>query len=269
MQSYCNNCDKIGHTFHTCRKPIVSYGVIAFRKNPETSCIEYLSVCRKHTYGYIDFMRGKYSINNKEQIKDIIFEMTNKEKKNILESSFIQLWQELWGSANSPYFINEKIFASEKFKMLSRGIQINNDFYNTKQIIEESDTSWESPEWGFPKGRKNFKEIPRSCAIREWCEETGFSSQNIDIIDNIELLDEIVIGSNYQTYKDSYHIAGYVDIPINDSNTINFQKIEISDAGWFSYDELIKKIRPYHKERINIIKKIDSLLNKSSQYIYG
>ena len=29
--SYCNNCEKIGHTFSNCRKPLVSHGIITFR----------------------------------------------------------------------------------------------------------------------------------------------------------------------------------------------------------------------------------------------
>ena len=27
-----------------------------------------------------------------------------------------------------------------------------------KDLIKKSDTSWNTPEWGFPKGRRNFKE---------------------------------------------------------------------------------------------------------------
>ena len=27
---YCNNCGKQGHTFYSCKKPIISLGVIAF-----------------------------------------------------------------------------------------------------------------------------------------------------------------------------------------------------------------------------------------------
>jgi ADP-ribose pyrophosphatase YjhB (NUDIX family) len=267
--SYCNNCDKTGHTFHSCRKPIVSYGIIVFRRNKINNEIEYLTVCRKHSFGYIDFMRGRYSVNNRIKIKDIIYEMTNKEKKDILEKSFMELWKDLWGSSRNSYYINEKTFAQEKYNMLYNGIMVNNDFYNTKILVNECDSSWDMPEWGFPKGRKNYKEPVRDCAIREWCEETGFSVNNLDIIDNIEMLHEIVIGSNYQTYKDSYYIAKYVDQPENDSDTIYYQKLEISNAQWLPYDKLMGNMRHYHLERINIIKKVDSLLNKSTQYIYG
>ena len=70
MQDYCNNCDKSGHTFNNCRKPITSYGIIVFRKN-EMNETEYLTVCRKHTFGYIDFMQYDYQALVRAQIAQI------------------------------------------------------------------------------------------------------------------------------------------------------------------------------------------------------
>ena len=272
MQIYCNNCDKTGHSFHNCRKPIVSYGIITFRENNNE--IEYLTVCRKHTFGYIDFMRGKYFINNKNQIMDIIFEMTNKEKENILTLPFLDIWKELWGSPKNQYFQNEKTFANEKFNILKRGVTVNNEYYNTESLIKNCSSSWDAPEWGFPKGRKNFKEEAKVCGLREWSEETGFDNQLIDIIDNVCPFDEIIIGSNYQAYRDSYFLAKFDNTKTGTSaglcEPIHYQKSEISDAKWVTYEELLKTIRPYHLERIKIVKKVDSLLNKKSLYtIYG
>lgn len=265
MHEYCNNCDKLGHTFHTCRKPIESNGVIAFRLN-SNNVMEYLAVCRRHTFGYIDFMRGKYGINNKSHIKDIIYEMTNKEKYNILNLSFLDNWKKLWGSTTNAYYLNEKVYAGEKFKMLKQGVTINGEYYNIDQIIRECKSSWDTPEWGFPKGRKNYKEESLKCALREWSEETGIPNYSIDIITNIQTFDEVIIGSNYSSYKDRYYLANlkneFYNIPIK------FQKSEMSDAKWLSYSELKDIIRPYNKERIKIIKNVDNLLNKYSQYIY-
>ena len=48
-------------------------------------------------------------------------EMTTYEKESILTKPFISLWLELWGSQSNTYFVNEKIFANEKFKLLARG----------------------------------------------------------------------------------------------------------------------------------------------------
>jgi 8-oxo-dGTP pyrophosphatase MutT (NUDIX family) len=44
-------------------------------------------------------------------------------------------------------------------------------------LVEECDQypewSWEEPEWGFPKGRRDTQESDWVCALREFKEETG------------------------------------------------------------------------------------------------
>ena len=67
MENYCNNCGKLGHLFSNCKLPIISIGIICFRYN--NNKIEYLMIRRKETLGFIEFMRGKYAINNKEYFK--------------------------------------------------------------------------------------------------------------------------------------------------------------------------------------------------------
>ena len=61
--TFCNNCGKNGHVFHQCKYPITSIGIIAVRKNRDNQ-YEYLMIRRKDTLGYVDFMRGKYCVNN-------------------------------------------------------------------------------------------------------------------------------------------------------------------------------------------------------------
>ena len=43
-----------------------------------------------------------------------------------------------------------------------------------------------------------------------------------------------------------------------------FQKSEVSDMKWLTLEETLKMIRPYSFEKIEIIKKVDKLLNKYS-----
>ena len=38
---FCNNCGKAGHSFHQCKLPITSNGVIVFRIHPNTLAREY------------------------------------------------------------------------------------------------------------------------------------------------------------------------------------------------------------------------------------
>ena len=92
----CNNCGKRGHTFYNCKMPIISNGIIAFRKHPITKAIEYLMICRKDTLGLMDFIRGKYSVNNKYYIMNMISQMTNVEKQMLLTESFETIWRRVW-----------------------------------------------------------------------------------------------------------------------------------------------------------------------------
>ena len=80
QNTFCTNCGKIGHLYHSCKKPITSLGVICFRKNKNR--FEYLMICRKDSLGYVDFLRGKYPIHYKFYIQNLINEMTLKKNLN-------------------------------------------------------------------------------------------------------------------------------------------------------------------------------------------
>ena len=73
----CNNCGKQGHSFHNCKLPITSYGIILF--TPSSQGLKFLMIRRKDSFGYIDFIRGKYSPYNVEQLQNTIDEMSNTE----------------------------------------------------------------------------------------------------------------------------------------------------------------------------------------------
>ena len=64
-ETFCSNCANIGHLFHNCKYPITSVGIIVYRINNINNKIEYLMIRRKDTIGYIEFIRGKYPLNNK------------------------------------------------------------------------------------------------------------------------------------------------------------------------------------------------------------
>ena len=257
--TYCNNCGRGGHSFSQCKRPISSMGVISFRKNDNK--IEYLCVCRKDSLGYIDFIRGKYSLYNKEYIQKLVDEMTNNEKQRILTDSFNTLWRSLWGEFACLQYRSEEKFASDKFSQIKRGIQLtglDNDSYNIETLVNGCNTTWTIPEWGFPKGKRNYQETDFKCAIREFYEETGFSGEDINIVSNIMPYEEIFVGSNNKTYKHKYFIAMFVG---NDKQT-NFQKSEISDMKWFTFEECNKHIRSYNKERLVMLDKLNTALTK-------
>ena len=256
---FCNNCGKTGHVYHQCKKPITSTGIILFRKNNKT--YEYLMICRKDTLGYVDFLRGKYPIYNKFFIKNLINEMTEEEKEKIMNTPFKELWKKLWGDRVTMQYKNEEKMSEDKFNLLKYGVNCRDDKYNLSDIINYSNTSWNEPEWGFPKGRRNHMENDLNCAIREFEEETGVNRDNIDLIKNLLPVEEIFTGSNLKSYKHKYYLA---NIKSNHVDTYNYKKTELSKMKWFSLEECKKTIRPYNFERIELIEQVDKIIHKYS-----
>ena len=236
----CNNCGNYGHLFYNCKKPITSLGIVCVRYTTE---YEYLLIQRKDSLGYVDFLRGKYNEHNDYQINHIISEMTDQEIDNITTKNYRELWDKLWNKVNEKYE------------------QKNEDKYN---YIKENKSyllkynSWTEPEWGFPKGRRNFKEKDLECALREFEEETGYDKKYINIIKNLNPFDEIFTGSNFKSYKHKYYLAKInYEYSLDD---VKFQKSEIGNMGWFSYEDAVKKIRNYNIEKIEILTAIRRLL---------
>ena len=276
----CNNCGKSGHLFHQCKIPIISIGIICYRICPENgtnepdaamrstdadgskvrgqrpNTFEYLIIRRKETLGYIDFMRGKYSVQNKDYIMNMLKQMTNVEKEQLKTKDFDHLWKNIWGNNNFQYK-SEEITSREKFNTLVCGVKLYNDFYTIENLIDISQQyqNWEEPEWGFPKGRRNNQESDFECAIREFSEETGYSSDKLVYIQNVIPFEEIFTGSNYKSYKHKYFL---MYMRYEDTLKMGkFQTSEVSKVEWKSFDDCIKYFRPYNLEKIRILQNVD------------
>jgi 8-oxo-dGTP pyrophosphatase MutT (NUDIX family) len=238
--------------------PITSIGIVAFKK--ESNVLKYLMICRKDSLGYIEFLRGKYPLYNKEYIQTLIDEMTVHEKEKLISNSFEKLWKSLWGDFIGIQYRSEEKHAKEKFTQIQRGIQIYSEgTYDLVSLVKESLTQWHTPEWGFPKGRRNYQETDITCAYREFNEETGYMKEDLDMITNIQPFEEIFIGSNYKSYKHKYYLAELVS---ENTSTSNFQRSEVSDMKWLTLDECLSIIRPYNLEKIQVIKDINNVLER-------
>jgi len=284
-ENFCQNCGKQGHVYQQCKIPITSFGIICFRKNTTNNTVEYLMIRRKDTLGYIDFLRGKYSLYNKYYIINMLKQMTTQEKESLKTKSFDTLWRELWGE-NAAYnkYKNEENNSREKFNQLSSGVYLSSPTtdghensessrwisqketytisYSLESLIEETEffKQWEEQEWGFPKGRRNYQEKELDCALREFSEETGYISQHLKNIDNILPFEEIFMGSNYKSYKHKYFLMymNYEDTLVSDS----FEKTEVSKIEWKSYEDCMNSIRDYNLEKKKIITNINKCLSR-------
>lgn len=246
MNVVCNNCGVSGHLIHKCKLPIMSYGVIAY----DILTKKYLMICRSNSFGYIEIILGNYTLNNLPHLQILIDEMSIEEKNNLLILDFNTLWSNLW----CKKVLDEK--SKKKFLEIKTGVIIDGKKVTLEDLITQSETKWETPEWEFPKGRKNYNEKIIECAIREFSEETGYDFSDIKIIENVLPFEEIFVGSNIKIYKHKYFLA----VLRGTTPKHKFQASEISQIEWKTIDECIASIRYYNYEKIDMIKNIQSLI---------
>ena len=223
------------------------------------SIIDYLFIRRKNSLNYVEFMRGKYDLDNTTYLENILNLISEEEKEMLLTHNFYDLWNNLWEYNKKNNNNNEYKNSEAKFNILKKGYYTKkneiNIFINLETIIQNSRKvyNYSEPEWGFPKGRRNLKEKNVDCAKREFEEETNILPNEYHIL-NMNPLEEIYLSTNYSKYKHIYYISQINDINKKlslDPENIN-QKIEIGNINWYSFEEGYQKIRNYNIEKKNI-----------------
>jgi ADP-ribose pyrophosphatase YjhB (NUDIX family) len=287
---HCDNCNSFGHDYKSCKESISSWGIILVRfddNNMENSInddrdynndyydsndgikydslkninfvseninkIKFLLIKRKHSLGYTEFIRGNYK---KDNINGIIFlfqQMTQDEITNISLNTFDDLWDEYWGSDLRKKSFNKKqyIESKENFNCLKNkiGVDLSLDFY-----VNKVKSVYLIPEYGIPKGRKQRGESDIDCAVREFCEETGYSKHDFKIVNNVKPIIENMVGTNGISYRFVYYLAE--DLTHNQPKICEKNANEIGGLGFYSYQESLYLIREYHIEKRNIIKNV-------------
>ena len=248
----CRNCGSIGHLYKYCKKPIMSFGIICYRKNEINNQYEYLMIQRRNSLSFVEFIRGKYDICNIEYIKHLMSLMTIYERKLLSRMSFDTLWNQVWyQSFIQKQLTTDYAFAKIKFQLLK-------ECGSMELFLYQSTSKYREPEWGFPKGRRRLKETDMDCAIREFCEETGLVKSEIKLDNENEQYEEIFYGTNQVLYTHIYYTAKiikniYKHVYIDYCNP--HQAREVQKVKWFSKDDVIRLTRDYNVERKEIFLK--------------
>lgn len=289
-QNVCTNCGIIGHHYKQCIEPITSYGVIAFRINDESwmqpkrflndeltglpeKKIEFLLIQRRDSIGFVELIRAKYKLNDIEYIRDQILNITQKERDALKTKTFDELWTGLWGSLHSAenrQYKQEYEQAKSKHEQLRSGIEVNGKKYTLTSLIDSTPLVWDSPEWGFPKGRRNIHETDFKCAMREFTEETGISTNDVRIFENIEPIKESFFGSNNIHYRHIYFLAWIprrVKIALKPDNHTMMR--EVGNIKWFSIEDALHNIRSTNVEKREVLLRASMLLRNLSPIFIG
>lgn len=248
---YCRNCGKRGHKYKDCLYPRLSYGIVLFNDKDEIVMIE-----RKDSISYIEFLRGKYKIEDYEYIQLLFNRMSVLEKDVILNNNFNILWNNLWYSNISSK--KDYLRSYNKFILL-----------DLKNYINNSTINYLNNEWEIPKGRRNLNETDIECAKREFQEETNITQNDYDLLKNIEPFEEEYIGSNNIVYKNIYYIG---KIKVNNYNLYidkqnRDQVSEIRSIKWFSIIDCLTRIRDYSDYKLNVVDKIFNFIYSNKNNI--
>jgi 8-oxo-dGTP pyrophosphatase MutT (NUDIX family) len=279
----CTNCGAYGHSFRQCIAPVTSHGAILFRVlgswNPAkvlaenesaltgfegSGELQFLLIQRRDSLGFVEMMRGKYNISDYTYITTQMRGMTKQERERFLHLPFTELWNTLWGVDHSNVqYKNEKENSRQKLEQLrEEGLVDDHGVHKTlAEVFDTMGPGWDTPEWGFPKGRRDPNESERECALRELYEETGIRREHVQVIENCEPVQETFFGSNHIHYCHKYIIgcvSQTLDVKYDPSN--EHMKREIGSIGWFTLEQALEKIRPENVEKKEILLLVRSFL---------
>jgi 8-oxo-dGTP pyrophosphatase MutT (NUDIX family) len=288
----CTNCSLQGHTSKHCPKPITSYGVIPFRIREQNALswnqasalihgsptgidaekhgLEFLMIQRRDSIGFIEIMRGKYKPFEHAYIVKNLSGMTAKEREKILHEPFDRLWEELWGpiQEGSHSYRSEREQARIKLEALRSGTP------SLEELMRRADDAWDTPEWGFPKGRRDMHESEFTCAMREMWEETNIRERDVFVVRGMEPLEEEFRGSNDVVYLHKYYMTyvppGKGEQPFEQIVKENVHvRREIGDIRWCSLEEALSIIRPENQEKKKVLLRASHLLRQFCPILLG
>lgn len=281
---FCTNCGIDGHIYKECKLPRTSYGLIVVKlpnylknvlhnqinqinifteqlrlaSNDDTIIsdkikhdLEFIMVSRRHSLGFSEFIRGRYKLNNVNEIHYLFKQMQEYEIESIKNNNFEYLVNEYWDN-NVPYSLKNDYIASKiKFDIFKQDTELLNSINSLYKI----------PEWGFPKGGmdKKNKESGLDCALREFTEETGISLSNIKLCNKISPIEEIMYGTDGVTYRNVYYFAELIN---SNELILESPSNEIGEVKLVKFNEALKLIREYHPEKKKILKHIHALYSK-------
>jgi len=225
---------------------------------------------RRDSIGFVDFMRGKYKIGDNEYIVKQIEGMTRDERERLVNKPFDALWDDLWGIPQEGFhtYRTEREHARQKLETLREATP------PLSEIVQSIPVVYSTPEWGFPKGRRDMHESEYSCALREFYEETNLSDKDILPIRNLSPLSENFIGSNSIQYSHKYFMA-YVHpesaarVAMVPESVNPHMTREIGDIRWCSFEDALALIRPSHVEKQMVLKQAHALLTTMFPVIVG
>ncbi|PNH00203.1 putative mRNA-decapping protein [Tetrabaena socialis] len=274
----CANCGGIGHIYRVCNYPICSFGIICCRLTYDTAlgalAPEYLMVQRKDSLCYVEFIRAKWSLQNRQYIMKLFTSMTPQERGRIARAAdFDELWYGFWHNDTYRSYMREYQQARDQFNKLKQGFDMrcaDTDeviTFSLDYILTNTSAEYNEAEWGWPKGRRNINESDIRCAMREFSEETGICARDISMLTNMKPFEEVFNGSNHVRYRHVYYLA-VLSGNAKDKDKLevveqSMQAQEIGKVAWCNYGTVLLNIRNHNVERRELFKRVHQLVKNN------
>lgn len=176
-----------------------SYGVACVRKNPDSKCYEILMIKKRHTYLFIEFVRGMYDPFKDRDLEYMFDSMTITEKSMIQTRNFDTLWNYCNGE---PTKSSHRSIYTRSLRKYTTLIERGEDVILS--LLTKTNNACLL--WEIPKGRSQKKESPLLSATREFEEETGLSKDSYRILFDEGTIEYSFIDCGVK-YKYIYYIA--------------------------------------------------------------
>lgn len=231
---------------------IPSYGVACVRKNANSGCYEILMIKKRHTYSFIEFVRGFYDPYKEADLQYMFDTMTITEKSIIQGRSFPTIWSYCNGE---PTKSTDRMGFNRAFRKYNMLVQRNILLH----LLSNSQNA--TLLWEIPKGRSQKKETQLAAATREFEEETGLAKDSYRILFDEGTVEYTFIDCNVK-YKYVYFLAVINNnvIPKYDYSNDHMVR-ELSEVGFMSSTG----IQELNNQRLANTAKI--IIKKTKRYI--
>jgi 8-oxo-dGTP pyrophosphatase MutT (NUDIX family) len=237
----------------------------------ENQSLQFLLIQRRDSLGFIELMRGRFKVTDIDYIRLHLGGITQAERDKYREGPFELLWDGMWGLNHSHLYKNEFEIAKAKWEQIHNGVtDLNGRAWTIDDILTGLPEPPATPEWGFPKGRRDAQESDYTCAIREMYEETGVRECEVIPIHNLEPLTESFFGTNHVHYCHKYFIIWVpptLKVEYDDSN--DHMRREIGDLQWFSLNTALLHLRPDNIEKREVLLRAASLFRNLCPFPLG
>jgi 8-oxo-dGTP pyrophosphatase MutT (NUDIX family) len=222
---------------------------------------------RKDSICFVEFIRGKYALMQKEYLLTLFRGMTPLERALIQKSTFEELWAKVWKNHHKSF--TEHMHARDKFNTLKSGTIVTDHYvFDIDYILKNTTPTLLEPEWEFPKGRKNSSESHCECALREFEEESGISRNKLRLMPQFQAMNLFKMGCNGTMYRGIYFVGKCVERvdQISLVNLNDMQSREVMCVRWVDYNGVLSRL--HNEEQVKAFDRmnkriIDSITSSS------